>query len=141
MRKLMLKEHGQAGVWDIKHTRGGLVDVEFIAQALQLLGAASHPEVLNPNTHRALLRLEAEGLLAPVDGEVLRHAASLYSRLTQVLRLCVSETYEPRKAPAGLNRIIAAAAGCADIAQTEALLADTQDKVADLFDRLIGVPA
>src|SRR5207244_6758906 len=54
MRKLMLKEQGQGGVWDIKRTRGGLVEVEFIAQTLQLTHADAHPEVLDTNTLKAL---------------------------------------------------------------------------------------
>ena len=37
MRQRILDEHGSDDVWDLKHARGGLVEVEFIAQGLQLL--------------------------------------------------------------------------------------------------------
>jgi hypothetical protein len=40
--------------------------------------------------------------------------------------------------PAGLNRIVASAAAAPDIATTEALLAETQSRVAGIFDQLIG---
>jgi len=138
MRKLMLKEHGQTGPWDIKRARGGLVEVEFIAQTLQLLHAPGIPEVLDSNTLSAYGKLAAAGCLGAVEGEVLRRACGLYQRLTQVLRLCVSGAYDPRKSPAGLNRIVASAAACPDIASAEALLTDTQSEVARLFDRLVG---
>ncbi|MBI2719368.1 MAG: bifunctional [glutamine synthetase] adenylyltransferase/[glutamine synthetase]-adenylyl-L-tyrosine phosphorylase [Rhizobiales bacterium] len=141
MRRLMLKEQGQAGVWDIKRTRGGLVEVEFLAQTLQLLNASHDAAVLDTNTLQAIAGLMAAGALDAADGEILRQAGTLYQRLTQVLRLCVSGLYSPSAAPAGLNRMVASAAGCPDIATTEALLADTQAKVADIFDRLFGVVA
>ena len=140
MRRLMLKEQGGGGVWDIKRARGGLVEVEFVAQTLQLMYAAAHPGCLSTNTDRALRMLRQVEVLSEADGALLRNAVGLYSRLTQLLRLCVSEAYDPRKSTAGLNRMVAGAAGCADIAQTEALLAETQEKVAGVFDRLVGSP-
>ena len=138
MRKLMLKEQGTGGVWDVKRARGGLVELEFIAQTLQLLHAPARPEVLDTNTLGALERLHAAGLL---DGEAhaaLKQAGLLYHRLTQVLRLCVDGPYEPSKSLPALNQLVASAAATPDIATAEALLADTQAEVARQFDRLIG---
>jgi glutamate-ammonia-ligase adenylyltransferase len=140
MRRLMLREQGDGGLWDIKRTRGGLVEVEFIAQTLQLLNAAGHPEVLDTNTRRSLAALVDTGCLAHADGEELRSAAALYAGLTQVLRLCVTGLYDPKGAPSGLNRMVANAAGCPDIPIAEALLVETQQRVAAIFDRLIGDP-
>ncbi len=138
MRKLMLKEQGTAGLWDIKRARGGLVEIEFIAQTLQMIHAHVKPEVLDTNTLVALQKLVAAGCLAPAQGEALRQASMLYHRLTQVLRLCVSDPYDPTRSPAGLNRILASAAGCPDIATAEALLLETQQRVASIFDEVIG---
>ena len=36
MRALMLKEHKPDGVWDLKRQQGGQVEIEFIAQWLEL---------------------------------------------------------------------------------------------------------
>ncbi len=138
MRRLMLKEQGQSGLWDIKRARGGLVEVEFIAQTLQLIHAPEKPQVLDTNTLRALEKLVAAGCIGPADAEALRSAATLYHRLTQVLRLCVTEAYDPATSPSGLNQIIASAAACPDIATTEALLLDSQARVKDCFDKFIG---
>lgn len=139
MRKLMLKEQGTAGIWDIKRTRGGLVEIEFLAQTLQLIYANVHPGILDTNTLGALEKLVAAGCLAPTQGEMLRQAGTLYHRLTQVLRLCVEGTYAPASSPSGLNRIIASAAACPDIATAEALIQETQARVAEIFDEVIGL--
>jgi glutamate-ammonia-ligase adenylyltransferase len=41
---------GGEGAWDLKQAPGGLVDIEFIAQALQLIHAAKHPEIVSTET-------------------------------------------------------------------------------------------
>jgi [glutamine synthetase] adenylyltransferase / [glutamine synthetase]-adenylyl-L-tyrosine phosphorylase len=138
MRRLMIREQGSTGVWDIKRARGGLVELEFIAQTLQLLHAPAHPQVLDTNTLAALEKLLAAGLLDEAAHASLKMAGLLYHRLTQVLRLCVDGPYEPAASLPALNQLVASAAGSPDIASAEALLADTQAEVAGLFDRLVG---
>ena len=138
MRRLMVKEQGRAGLWDIKRVRGGLVEIEFIAQFLQLVHAAQNPAILDTNTHAALTKLGNAGLIDGADAHDLKEACLLYHRMTQVLRLCVSGTYDPDKSPAGLNQMVASAAIVPDIKSAESLLIDTQTRVAGLFDRLIG---
>ncbi len=138
MRRLMLAEHGRKGVWDLKQARGGLVEVEFIAQSLQILNAARQPEILERNTLAALANLRDHGLLDRFDHDALREAALLYHRLTQVLRLSLDEAFVPGDAPEGLRRLVAQAAAAPDFATAEALVAETQAKVAERFDRLVG---
>ncbi len=138
MRKLMLKEQGTGGVWDVKRARGGLVELEFIAQTLQLIHAHAHPHVLDTNTLAALHKLHAAGLLADADHAALKRAGLLYHRLTQMLRLCLDGPYDPAKALPALNLLVANAAVTPDIATAEALLAEAQGEVAEIFDRLIG---
>jgi glutamate-ammonia-ligase adenylyltransferase len=136
MRRLILKEHGEGGVWDIKRVFGGLVDVEFAAQFLQL----RYPRVRDQNTIAALTKLGEAGHLKPEVAHDLRRAAELYHRLTQVLRLCVSGAYDPKTAPLGLNRLVANAAEAPDLAHAEALLAETQAWVCGHFCEIVGDP-
>jgi glutamate-ammonia-ligase adenylyltransferase len=138
MRRLMLKENAPYGLWDIKRARGGLIDIEFIAQYLQIAHAHEAPEILNTTTYRALEKLMAAKLLGEEQGRVLKDACLLYQRLTQVLRLCVTGPYIPQKVPSGLNRIVASTTTAPDIGAAEALLADTQAQVTALFSRLVG---
>ena len=138
MRRLMLREQGSGGTWDVKRARGGLVELEFIAQTLQLIHAAAHPTVLDTNTLEALARLHRADLLSDGDHLVLKRAGLLYHRITQMLRLCLDGPYDPAKALPALNMLVANSAVAPDIAGAEALLADTQAEVAAIFDRLVG---
>jgi [glutamine synthetase] adenylyltransferase / [glutamine synthetase]-adenylyl-L-tyrosine phosphorylase len=134
----MVKQQGSSGLWDIKRARGGLVEVEFIAQFLQLIHARRHPEILDTNTHAALGKLAAAGFLEPGVAGGLKEACLLYHRITQVLRLCVTGAYDPAKSPTGLNQLVARAAGVPDFRAADSLVNDTQKQVAALFDGLIG---
>ncbi len=140
MRGLMLREQGSTGLWDIKRVRGGLVELEFIAQTLQLIHAAAHLDVLDTNTLSALEKLHRAGLLDDATHAALKEAGLLYHRLTQVLRLCVDGPYEPEKSLPALNQLVASAAASPGIPAAEALLADTQAQVAGLFDKIVGRP-
>ncbi|NTV52102.1 MAG: glutamate-ammonia-ligase adenylyltransferase [Candidatus Firestonebacteria bacterium] len=48
---------------DVKSGLGGLRDIEFMTQGLQLLEASAHPELLNGHTLQALHALAADGVL------------------------------------------------------------------------------
>ncbi len=138
MRRLMIREQASTGLWDIKRARGGLVELEFIAQTLQLLHAPERPGVLDTNTLAALEKLAQAGVLDGADHAALKEAGLLYHRLTQVLRLCVDGAYDPAASLPALNQLVASAAESPGIPAAEALLAETQARVADLFDRLVG---
>ena len=140
MRGLMLREHKPASVWDIKRTRGGLVEAEFIAQYLQLLHAPTVPAVLAANTLKAVENLARAGILSSADASDLAGACQLFHRLTQILRLCMAGDYTPAQALPGLNHAVATAAGTPDIRSAEALLRENQRLVESLFDRIIGRP-
>lgn len=69
----------KAGHFDVKHSRGGMVDVEFAVQYLVLSAAADHPELrINIGNIALLGRAEAAGLLPPGVGA---HAADAYRDL------------------------------------------------------------
>ncbi|HEY2256233.1 MAG TPA: bifunctional [glutamate--ammonia ligase]-adenylyl-L-tyrosine phosphorylase/[glutamate--ammonia-ligase] adenylyltransferase [Variovorax sp.] len=72
----------KAGLFDVKHSAGGMVDAEFAVQFLVLSEAGSHPELVPNVGNIALLqRAEAAGLLP--DG-VGRAAAAAYRELRRV---------------------------------------------------------
>ena len=58
MRELMARERPAWGPWDLKLAPGGLVDIEFCAQHLQIVGAAGGGP-LRQNTGEALDALAA----------------------------------------------------------------------------------
>jgi glutamate-ammonia-ligase adenylyltransferase len=137
MRARIEKEKGTRDPWELKQVRGGLVDLEFIAQHLQLVHAADHPIVLSQNTMAALQNLSSVGLLPADAAEALLPASRLVNNLTQVLRLCVDGPFEPAKAPEGLKTLLARAGEVPDFQRLEADLAAREAEVAGLFDALV----
>jgi [glutamine synthetase] adenylyltransferase / [glutamine synthetase]-adenylyl-L-tyrosine phosphorylase len=138
MRTAIAKEKGDSARWDLKYVAGGLIDIEFVAQYLQLVHAHRLPEILDTSTALVLDKARALNVLAVEDAEVLRPAVQLYHDLTQILRLCLPDAFDPKKAGAGLLRLLARAADVPDFATLEATLADTQRKVRASFVRILG---
>ncbi len=138
MRQRIAKEKGTENIWELKQVRGGLVDLEFIAQYLQLVNAAAHPGVLDQNTVEAYRRLRDAGVLAPAHAEVLIPATRLVHDLTQILRLCLEGSFDPATAPSGMKELLAQAGDAASFAELDAKLAETLKKVAALFDEIIA---
>src|SRR5262249_22031774 len=137
MRARIEKEKGTLDPWELKQVRGGLVDLEFIAQYLQLMHASAHPQVLSQGTVEAFENLAGAGILEPAAAEGLRPSARLVSNLTQALRLGLDEASVPAKAPEGLKSLLARAGGAPDFRYLEAELAARQAEVVTLFDQLI----
>ncbi|MFZ1104542.1 MAG: bifunctional [glutamine synthetase] adenylyltransferase/[glutamine synthetase]-adenylyl-L-tyrosine phosphorylase [Hyphomicrobiaceae bacterium] len=138
MRALIEKEKGTGDIWELKQVRGGLVDLEFIAQHLQLVHAHAHPEVLSANTADALVNLQRAGLLSPQAADVLLPAARLFGNLTQVLRLCLDGRFAAGKAADGLKALLVRAGEAPDFSRLEADLAARQAQVAALFNEIVA---
>jgi len=138
MRATIAREKGDADPWDFKYAKGGLMDIEFIAQYLELVHAAATPEILDTSAARVLEKAARLDLLAPEDAAVLRPAAKLYQDLTQMLRLCLSGTFDPKTAGAGVLALLARAADLPDFAALSAHVADTERQVRECFVRVLG---
>ena len=138
MRAAIAKEKGEGDPWDLKYGAGGLIDIEFIAQYLQLVHAHAQPDILDTSTARVLDKAWALRLLRVEDAEVLRPAVEFYHDLTQILRLCLSRPFNPKTAGAGLLRLLARDAGVPDFATLDATLIETQAKVRASFVRILG---
>jgi glutamate-ammonia-ligase adenylyltransferase len=89
LRERMEKELGKEnpGRLHVKFGRGGLVDVEFITQALQMLHGARVPAVRRANTIRALRAIKAAGLLPADDCATLIEHYRFLRRVSAGLRL------------------------------------------------------
>ena len=85
MEQELAKEDG--GRRDIKTGRGGLVDVEFLVQYLQLLHGESSPSLQVHNTLEALKALRREMVLSKTDYRLLASGYQFLRRLENRLRL------------------------------------------------------
>ncbi|MBI2890185.1 MAG: hypothetical protein HYY13_05310 [Nitrospirae bacterium] len=79
--------HRNPNVLDIKNAPGGIVDIEFIAQAGQLVLGHSCPEVRVGSTRPALDALAHAGWLEPEQARALRDAYDELKRVQGRLRL------------------------------------------------------
>jgi [glutamine synthetase] adenylyltransferase / [glutamine synthetase]-adenylyl-L-tyrosine phosphorylase len=139
MRRAIASEKGDSDRWNIKYVAGGLVDVEFVAQYLQLVYASRVPDILDTSTARVLEKAAKLGVLAAEHAEVLRPAVRLYQDLTQILRLCLAGPFDPASAGPALLALLARAADLPDFATLEAHLTESQRRVREVFDRILMV--
>jgi [glutamine synthetase] adenylyltransferase / [glutamine synthetase]-adenylyl-L-tyrosine phosphorylase len=137
MRAMIEKEKGTKDIWQSKYYSGGLVDVEFIAQFLQVVQAARNPAILDQNTVGALRNLAAAGFLTTADANALVSAALLYQDTGQIVRLCADGVFDPAAAPHDLIDLLLHATGEPDLARLEARLRDNYAEVSALFAKLI----
>jgi glutamate-ammonia-ligase adenylyltransferase len=138
MRRAIALEKGEDDIWDMKYVAGGLVDIDFIAQYLQLAHAAEKPDILDVGTVQVLDNAARLGVLQASSAEILRAAARLYHDLTQVLRLCVSGKFNPDAAGEDLQRVMARAGDAPDFSSLEARLKETQTEVRRVFLEIVG---
>jgi glutamate-ammonia-ligase adenylyltransferase len=141
MRRRIADQHAARSIWDVKHVRGGLVDVEFIAQYLQLRHAAARPEILAPNIEATYRRLGAAGLLAAAEADALAAAARLLQQVQAMLRLTIEKHFDEAEATDGLKAALARAAGADSFEALKARLAATQFAVRRAFAEHITEPA
>jgi glutamate-ammonia-ligase adenylyltransferase len=89
MREKMLEAHpNRSALFDLKHDRGGIIDVEFMVQFLVLGQACSHPELTANAGNLALLGLAARlGLISREEAEAVRTAYRRFRSLQHQLRL------------------------------------------------------
>lgn len=137
MRRAIALEKGENDIWDLKYVAGGTVDIDFIAQYLQLVHAAERPEILDVSTLQVLDNAARLGVLPQSSAQILRSAARLYHDLTQILRLCVSQGFKPDSAGEDLLRVMARAGDAPDFSSLEARLKETESEVRRVFREVV----
>lgn len=140
MRARVAAERPARGRWDMRDAPGGLIDVEFAAQFLQLALAADHPDVLDVGTLEALARIAALPVPEAPQAAALARAGRLQLDLSQLLRLAVEGRPQPEMLPARLARALARVAGAADLAELEARLDAAQRQAHAAMALLLACP-
>jgi [glutamine synthetase] adenylyltransferase / [glutamine synthetase]-adenylyl-L-tyrosine phosphorylase len=91
---------------NVKLGAGGIREIEFFTQGLQLLHGGRNPWVRETNTLRALHRLAGQGLLADADYEALVHAYTFLRRLEHRLQIMHDrQTHALPEEPRELDRV------------------------------------
>ncbi len=87
MRERQLRHLVPGGTMNAKFSPGGLVDVEYLVQGLQITYGFPYPEVRTPNTAEAMQRLAEKGILSPGDYSRLKAAHRFLRELIEALRV------------------------------------------------------
>ncbi|MGO8914411.1 MAG: bifunctional [glutamine synthetase] adenylyltransferase/[glutamine synthetase]-adenylyl-L-tyrosine phosphorylase [Stellaceae bacterium] len=120
MRRRMEEQQRNPSFWEVKHRRGGLIDIEFIAQYLQLREAARRKQVLRQNTGAALAALTAAGALDARVADELCAALWLWRDVQGLIKLTVEEPFDEAQATPALKALLARGAGAVDFAALKA---------------------
>ena len=87
MRERQVQQLVTAGTVNAKFSPGGLVDVEYYIQGLQITHGKNLPALRTTNTWTALAALEASGVLPAEDVSILRDGYRFWRRLIDALRM------------------------------------------------------
>ena len=138
MRTLLAEERPASGFWDLKLIEGGLVDIEFCAQFLQLIGAAQGGP-LRQNTAEALAGLQAARPALGRPLEALAAAWRLQQSLSQLLKIALEDGADPADEPPAFRTLLAKAAGARGFPSLRARLVATRGAARQAFEQLIVV--
>ena len=141
MRARVEIERATDNPWKTKHARGGMLDLEFIAQYLQLRDAERHPEVLAGSAALALARLSEAGRLDAAVAAELIEAARFLTRLQGLLRLTVGMVRDEVRYPEDLRAALVRAVGAEDFDDLKMRLIATERRVYHHHLDIIGSPA
>ncbi len=87
LRRQQLKQLVERETVNLKYSPGGIVDIEYAIQYLQIMHGHQLPVLQTPNTMQALAALVDCGIIPPQDGENLRKAYLLIRMLIDGLRM------------------------------------------------------
>ena len=132
MRARLDRELPSDGAWDVKHRVGGLIDVEFIAQALLLATPSARP---GGTATRDQLRAVAKvGALAKDAEKELIAADHLWRTIQGVLRITVGRN-APEALPEASAAILLRATGAVNLSSLRATMDRVAAKTRAAFER------
>jgi glutamate-ammonia-ligase adenylyltransferase len=137
MRELIAQEKGDKDPWDLKLARGGLTDLDFIAQALVLAHAIRHPTLVGCSTEQTFAQAASAALLDASDSRVLIEAHTLFNALFQWQRLTIEGSFDVANVPPAIVKRLAVVAGLPTPQVLLRHLTETQRQVAEIYRRVI----
>ncbi|MDP9627963.1 UNVERIFIED_ORG: glutamate-ammonia-ligase adenylyltransferase [Ensifer adhaerens] len=139
MREMIDSEKPPSDIWDFKLIPGGLVDIEFIAQYLALIAPAKGVPPLEAGAHTAdALKVLGGAMMNPNDLDTTMEALSLFTELSQIVRLCIEGEFDPKEAPAGLVDLVCRAGDYPDLKTLEADIRRLSKAVRRIFQLVVS---
>jgi glutamate-ammonia-ligase adenylyltransferase len=137
MRQRLFEHQKMRGPLDVKNGPGGLIDIEFLVQALILAYAADCPAIIAARGLAATLeKLHAADLLSRGDYELLLEAGSYYAALRQISGLCLEPDSDA--IGQGATEMVLNAVHAPDAARLQTQLGQFREDVSAAFTRVMA---
>jgi [glutamine synthetase] adenylyltransferase / [glutamine synthetase]-adenylyl-L-tyrosine phosphorylase len=137
-----VKELVPAGRFNVKLSRGGMVDVEYAVQYLQIQHGRDHAALRTPKTLEALKALRDTGLVAASAADALSEAYLFWRRLADAMRMVRGDARDlllPEEGSAGFQLLARRLGYRGEREERERALASdvarNRERVASFFDR------
>ncbi len=124
------------GPFDLRAIPGGMMEIGFVAQALQLIHGATEPALFQPNTAAALKTLAAAGHLHQNEAETLIHADFLWRSIQGINRI-TGLSIRAAEPPGAMLEPLLRATGFESLPALRGEIADTARAAHEIFSRLI----
>ncbi len=141
MRERQLRHLVAGGTRNGKFSRGGLVDVEYLVQTLQMRYGGQDARVRSPNTQQAMQALAAIGVLGADDYGRLREAHLFLRHLIDALRMVRGHARDLTVPPQGSDELTFLARRCGYGNDADPLLRDLDRHMAtvqELVERFLS---
>lgn len=87
IKSSMAAQRRRTGSWNVKVGEGGIRDIEFFVQMLQMVNGSAHQELRTTNTLQALQGLVTAGLLDKSEAQAIRRSYLFLRRLENRLQM------------------------------------------------------
>ncbi|MCZ2328511.1 bifunctional [glutamine synthetase] adenylyltransferase/[glutamine synthetase]-adenylyl-L-tyrosine phosphorylase [Bartonella sp. F02] len=134
MRALIEQEKPPENRWDLKMMPGGILELEFIAQFALITHVIEFQ--IGESTADILARLP-ESFLDQSCVSELHRAYCFYTNLSQVIRLCLNDSFDPDDMPSGLSDFLLRSVGEPDLLRLEKLIEEMGQSVRSIFIRIM----
>ena len=136
MRQKLLDNRQSKSIWDVKLGRGGLFEIEFLAQTLGLLHGAEHGDVLSAHTD-VLLKNVSRVCMRAGQLDVIGEAWTVFSQLRQVLSLCV-DIKDNEALPISTQKLLLRVGNQPDMTRLSSYINELREAVAQQLDELLS---
>ncbi len=137
MRGRIEKEHGSHNPWDIKYARGGLMDIDFIAQYLALYHAPKTSGSRAGSAIEVLAWLARAGRLPTSVANELIEADRFMGQIFNMLRLCCDRRFDEATAQQGLKKLLVECVGASDFESLKTKLMAVEQSVFSHYNALL----
>ncbi len=137
LRARVDKEFGTKNVWNLKYTRGGLMDIDFLSQYFILLHAHDYPDIVHPSAGDVFRALHRHKLLRDDEAGILADAHAFLNSLFTMLRLCGGSALDEQSTVPGVKAMIAGCMQMPHFGEVRELLRKTLAETTGLWNHYI----